>query len=246
MKLRNPLMIRIVSLLMSWILRAWLGSLTYRLAFDDPEVEPKRMPRRAVYLLWHEMLLAPTYTHARQGVAALVSNHADGELITQIVRMLGGQAVRGSTSKRGLTAMRGMMRKGRMLHVAITPDGPRGPRRVVQPGAIFLASRAGMPLVPCGFAFRACWRHRTWDRMAFPKPGTVAAVVAGRPIDVPPDLDKPGLERYRAIAQAALDDVQLRAEDLAGAARQPSGSEMRCPPQRRGGRGDQLQVSTES
>jgi lysophospholipid acyltransferase (LPLAT)-like uncharacterized protein len=219
MKLRNPLMIRVVSLLMSWVLRVWLGGLTYRIVLDDPMVEPKRMPRRAVYLLWHEMLLAPTYTHARQGVAALVSNHADGELITQIVRMLGGQAVRGSTSKRGFSAMRGMMRKGRMLHVAITPDGPRGPRRVMQPGAIYLASRAGMPLIPCGFAFRDCWRHRSWDRMAFPKPGTVATVVAGLPIEVPPDLDKPGLERYRELAQAALDDVQRRAEELVGASK---------------------------
>jgi lysophospholipid acyltransferase (LPLAT)-like uncharacterized protein len=220
--LRNPLLIRLVSLLMSWILRAWLGSLTYRLVFDHPQVEPKRMPRRAVYLLWHEMLLAPTYTHARQGVAALVSNHADGELITQIVRMLGGRVVRGSTSKRGLTAMRRMMRSGRVLHVAITPDGPRGPRRVMQPGAVYLASRTGMPLVPCGFAFRHCWRHRSWDRMAFPKPGTVATVVAGHPIDVPPDLDRDGLERYRDLAQAALDDVQRRAEALAGAERQAS------------------------
>lgn len=231
MKLRNPLMIRLVSLLMSWILRVWLGGLTYRFVLDDPEVEPKRMPRRAVYLLWHEMLLAPTYTHARQGVAALVSNHADGELITQIVRMLGGRAVRGSTSKRGLSAMRDMMRQGRVLHVAITPDGPRGPRRVMQPGAIYLASRAGMPLIPCGFAFRDCWRHRSWDRMAFPKPGTVATVVAGRPIDVPPELDKPGLERYREIAQAALDDVQRRAEALAGEGRRPPRSEMRDSPQ---------------
>src|SRR5688500_17764591 len=207
MKLRNPLMIRFVSLLMSWILRLWLGSLTYRVFLDDPLVEPKRMPRRAVYLLWHEMLLAPTYTHARQGVAALVSNHADGELITQIVRMLGGQAVRGSTSKRGFSALRGLMRKGRLIHVAVTPDGPRGPRRVMQPGAIYLASRTGMPLVPVGFAFRDCWRHRSWDRMAFPKPGTVAVAVAGKLIDVPPELDREGLDRYRDIAQSGLDEA---------------------------------------
>jgi lysophospholipid acyltransferase (LPLAT)-like uncharacterized protein len=223
MKLRNPLMIRIVSLLMSWILRLWLGSLTYRLVSDDPRAEPKRMPRRGVYLLWHEMLLAPTYTHARQGVAALISHHADGELITQIVRMLGGQVVRGSTSKGGLSALRDMMRKGRMSHVAITPDGPRGPRRVLQPGAIYLASRSGMPLVPVGFAFRHCWRHRSWDRMAFPKPGTVAVAVAGRLIEVPPNLDREGLDRYRDIAQQALDAAQRRAEELAGADIQPAG-----------------------
>ena len=223
MKLRNPLLIRFVSLTMSWVLRVWLGGLTYRLVFDDPDVEPKRMPRRAVYLLWHEMLLAPTYTHARHGVAALVSDHADGELISQIVRMLGGQVVRGSTSKRGFSALRGLMRRGRMTHVAITPDGPRGPRRVAQGGAIYLASRTGMPIVPVGFAFRDCWRNRSWDRMAFPKPGTLAVAVAGPLIDIPPDLDRAELERYRNIAQVALDDVQRRAETLAGAELQPPG-----------------------
>jgi lysophospholipid acyltransferase (LPLAT)-like uncharacterized protein len=227
MKLRNPLGIRVVSLLASWILRGWLGTLTYRMVWDDPAAMPEHMPRRAVYLFWHEMMLYPAYTHARRRIAVLVSQHADGELITQVVRMLGGRAVRGSTNKRGLSALRGLMRTGKVSHLAITPDGPRGPRRVIQPGAIFLASRTGMPLVPIGLAYRRCWRHRSWDRMAFPYPGEVAQAVIGVPLDVPPELDRDGLERYRLRAQAAMDGVQRRAEELVHVARVRMNSRLR-------------------
>jgi len=214
MKLRNPVMIRLVALIMSWVLRAWLGTLTYRTCLDDPLAHPRRMTRRAVYLFWHELMLVPT-VHARGGFTVLASQHADGELITQLVRMLGGRAVRGSTKKSGLTALRGMMRSGQVRHLAITPDGPRGPRRVLQPGAVFLASKAGMPLVPIGLALRECWRVRSWDRMAFPKPGTLAVIVVGRPLDVPADIEREGIEHHRSLAQLAMDDVQDRAEGIA-------------------------------
>ena len=214
MKLRNPLLIRAVSLLVSWCLRIWLGTLSYRFVWDDRAAMPQRMARRGVYLFWHEMMLFPAHTHARSRIAVLVSDHADGELIAQIMQMLGGQVVRGSTNKRGLSALRGLMRKGKFSHLAITPDGPRGPRRVVQPGAIYLASRTGMPLIPVGLSYRRCWRHRSWDRMAFPYPGELGQAVIGTPIDVPPDLDRDALEEFRLKVQAALDGVQRRAERL--------------------------------
>lgn len=215
MKLRNPLLIRATSLLMSWVLRGWLGTVRYRWVWDDPSAMPGRIGGRAVYVFWHEMMLFPAYTHARQRIAVLVSHHADGELIAQIMQMLGGGTVRGSTNKKGLSALRAMMRRGRFSHLAITPDGPRGPRRQVQSGCVYVASRAGLPIVPVGFAFADCWRHpRSWDRMAFPKPGSLAQGVGGRAIEVPPDLDRDGMEQYRLRVQAALDDVQRRAEAL--------------------------------
>jgi lysophospholipid acyltransferase (LPLAT)-like uncharacterized protein len=127
---------------------------------------------------------------------------------------MGAQAVRGSTNKKGLSALRGLIRKGRVNHLGITPDGPRGPRRVLQPGAVFVASRTGMPLVPVGMAYDSCWRHSSWDRMAFPRPGRTGVAVAGRPIYVPADLDRDGVEEYRRRVQAAMDDVQGRAEQL--------------------------------
>ena len=217
MKLRNPMLIPPVAFLLSGIVRLWLGTVTFRYTWDDPSVQPRRLAARAIYLFWHEMMTFPVYTHMHEGFAVLISHHADGELIAQVVRMFRGRAIRGSTSKGGAAALRGMMRRGRARHLAITPDGPRGPRRVLQPGAIYLASRTGMPIVPIGLAYRRCWRYRrSWDKLAFPHPGTVAQGVAGRPIHVPPDLDRDGIETFRLRVQDAMDEVQARAERIVG------------------------------
>ena len=213
MKLRNPLLIRVVALLLSWVLRMWLGSLRYRIVVDTGSAAPRVGGRRGIYLFWHEMLLLPTL-HARHGFAVLASRHADGELVAQVVHMLGGHAVRGSTSSAGVSALRTLIRKGRLNNLAITPDGPRGPRRELKPGAVFLASKTGLPLIPVGFAIRDCRRHRSWDRMVLPKPGAAVIAIMGAPIDIPPELDRAGLERERLRAQAAMDEVHRRAEEL--------------------------------
>ena len=210
-------MIRATALGLSFIVRAWVSSITFRALYDDPAGDPRRAGK-GIYLFWHETLLVAT-RHARSGFAALISQHADGELIAQVLQMLGGEAVRGSTKRAGMTALREMMRAGRVRHIGITPDGPRGPRRVVQQGAIYVASKAGMPLIPVGFAVRDCWRHRSWDRMAIPKPGTMGVELLGRPIEVPPGLDRDGIEGYRVRVQAAMDDVQRRAEEMVSVGR---------------------------
>jgi lysophospholipid acyltransferase (LPLAT)-like uncharacterized protein len=215
MKLRHPLIIRTTAMLLSWLLRAWIGTISVRAgASNGSSAKPDRINRRGIYLFWHEMLLMPT-GQAGRGFAALVSRHADGELIAQTVRMMGGHLVRGSTNRSGLTALRGLMRAGRVQHLAITPDGPRGPRRVVQHGAVFLAAKTGMPLIPVGVGVRDCWRAGSWDRMALPKPGTVAVILLGESIVVPPELERDGLDQQLARVQAAMDDVQRRAETLA-------------------------------
>jgi lysophospholipid acyltransferase (LPLAT)-like uncharacterized protein len=215
-KLVQPYTIGPMALLLSWILRAWLGSLSYRLVYDDPASVPKRDGKNKIYLLWHEMMLFPTYKSSRMGIAVLISYHRDGELIARILKMMGVEAVRGSTQRRGMAALRGMMRRGKISHLAITPDGPRGPRRVMQPGAIYLASRTGMPLVPAGFAYAKCKRAGSWDRLALPWPGTRGLGIIGKPIWLPPDLDREGLEQARVDVQAAMDEIQARAERAVG------------------------------
>jgi lysophospholipid acyltransferase (LPLAT)-like uncharacterized protein len=219
MKLTNPALITCVSWLASGLLRAWLGTLDIRVRYDEPDSDPVRTSRRNLYLFWHEIMLLPAYTHARFRIAILVSRHRDGELIAQIVRMMRGVCVRGSTdrgkSRGGATAMREMIRRAGAQHLAITPDGPRGPRRQVQGGAVYLASRTGMPLVPSGFAFEDPWRAGSWDRMALPRPFRRARGIVGKALEVPPDLDREGLEAYRVLAQKAMDEIQDRAERAA-------------------------------
>ena len=212
MKIRHPVFIKLSALLLSWAFRFWLGSISYRTVTDASNLAPKANKRRSIYVFWHEMMLVPAYHYANPYTAVLVSHHADGELISRILQMLGGRTVRGSTKKRGMTALRVMMRQAKSRHLAITPDGPRGPRRTVQAGAIYLASRTGMPIIPAGFAYRRCHRNRSWDKMAIPYPGGLAQEIVGLPIDIPAELDRAGIEHYRAVVQSALDDVQGRAE----------------------------------
>jgi lysophospholipid acyltransferase (LPLAT)-like uncharacterized protein len=160
------------------------------------------------------MLFLPAYTHV-QAATVLVSRHRDGELIAQLLRMLRGHAIRGSTDRGGVAALRQMMRHSRYRHLALAVDGPRGPRRVIPPGAIYLASRTGMPIIPVGMAYSACWRANSWDRTAVPKPFSRARLVLAGPIEVPPDAGRDAIESRRLHVQAVMDQVQSRAESLA-------------------------------
>jgi len=214
-KITHPIAIGMTALLASAVFRGWMGTLDVRYV-AKPAEDPTTSGRPLLYLFWHEHLLLPAYTHASRKIPVLISQHRDGELIAQVVRMLRGLAVRGSTTRGGAGAMREMIRQGRLRHLAITPDGPRGPRRVLQDGAIYLASRTGMAIVPAGCAFGDCWRVRSWDRFAIPKPGTRAHCLVGNLIEIPPDLDRDGIEEYRQRVQADMDRIQAQADQQAG------------------------------
>src|SRR5262249_14865455 len=114
----------------------------------------------------------------------------------------------------GVEAVRKMVRVLQRSHVAITPDGPRGPRRRLQPGVISLSSMTGIPIVPNGFAYSAAWRLRTWDRLALPKPCSEVIHVSGDPIHIPSELDKEQLEMYRQRVENAMVEVTEAAEHL--------------------------------
>ncbi|MBC8372682.1 MAG: lysophospholipid acyltransferase family protein [Phycisphaerae bacterium] len=217
MKLSHPIAIKTAALLGSWVLRLWLNTADYWFCFEDPQSDPHRTRRRNIYLFWHEVMLFPLITHCGPDFSILVSRHRDGELITQVMRMFQGKTVRGSTSRGAAAGLLGMMRNQPSKHLGITPDGPRGPRRVVQDGAIYLASRTAMPLVPAGCAFDGCRRAGSWDKMALPRPFRRAVGVVGSGLIVPGDLDREGIEACREKVQEEMDRVQARAEQLAAA-----------------------------
>ena len=108
--------------------------------------------------------------------------------------------IRGSGTRGAVKAVRQILEQGGTRNVVFTPDGPRGPRRVVEPTMIRLAGRTGLPIVPVGFAFRHCKRLRSWDRFALPRPFTRAVGVIGHRIEVPADLDAAGRRRHAATA----------------------------------------------
>lgn len=213
--LSSDLVVRTVALVGGFIYKLWLASLQLRYVFHDRAGNPRWSGRPVLYVFWHEMLFFYPHTHGRYKVVTLTSRHRDGELATQILRMVRAGAIRGSTTRGGAAALRKLIRMGQVSHLAIAVDGPKGPRRQVQTGAIWLAGATGMPIVPVGFACDGCWRVRSWDGTVFPYPGAKLRCVTGLPIEIPPDLDHDKLQEYRNAVQQAQDAVQRQAEELA-------------------------------
>ncbi|MEP7384225.1 MAG: lysophospholipid acyltransferase family protein [Gemmatimonadota bacterium] len=124
-----------------------------------------------VIVLWHGELLPILWAHRDQGISVLISTHADGEIIAQICESLGCRTVRGSSSRGGVRALLELVRELEQGHeVAITPDGPRGPRREFAPGAVVAAMRAEAPIIAFGASVDRAWRLHSWDRFVIPKP----------------------------------------------------------------------------
>jgi lysophospholipid acyltransferase (LPLAT)-like uncharacterized protein len=103
------------------------------------------------------------------------------------------------------------------MHLAITPDGPRGPRRQMASGPIFLASKLGIPLVAIGMGYNRPWRAGSWDRFAMPRPGSRGRYVVSPELHVPPDLDRQGLEHFRVKIEKVLNRLCIEAEQWAEA-----------------------------
>lgn len=152
-----------------------------------------------VFALWHGQMLPLLYQHRRQGVAVLISEHNDGEIIARIAEHLGFGTIRGSTSRgasRALIAMARHLREGGTI--AITPDGPRGPARSFAAGALAAAQRAGATVMPVGVSVSRAWRLRSWDGFLIPKPfsrvtfayGMAAAVHGSSPREAADDVPR--------------------------------------------------------
>ena len=102
----------------------------------------------------------------------------------------------------------------------MTPDGPRGPRYVVQPGVVYVAQKAGIPVVPIGFASERYWEFRSWDRFRVPKPFSKGHLVYGAPIPIPRKLDDDGLEACRLKVEEGLIDASQEARERVGLPRE--------------------------
>jgi hypothetical protein len=109
------------------------------------------------------------------------------------------------------------MQRSASMHLTITPDGPRGPRRVLAPGAIYVASKLGMPIVCIGVGYDRPWRFGSWDRFAVPRPGSRCRAVVSPAMRIPGDLDREGVEHYRQQVQRMLNRLTLEAEAWAEA-----------------------------
>jgi len=173
---------------------------TWRLKFRGLkyEREVRKNGCRPIYAFWHGRLLGLVYAYRDRKAQIMISEHGDGEMIAQVANQLGFGSVRGSTTRGGLRALRALGRRlDAGFDAAITPDGPRGPRHVLQAGAIYMAMRSGHPLVPVTSSGWPKWTFNSWDRFNLPKPFSTLLVRLDRPMYVPPNLDEKEREKYR-------------------------------------------------
>ncbi len=200
MRIKSGCLTSLGALLGTQFLRAWMRSLEYKAVYYDLAADPASPECRGqkIYVLWHEYILFPLFFRAHCRTAILLSRHPDADVLAHVARHMGFQSVRGSTNRGGVAAIRDLMRRCRHMHLTITPDGPRGPRRQMTTGPIYLASKLGIPLVPMGFGYDRPWRvRRAWDQFAVPRPYSRARAVLGPEVLVPPDLSREGLEHFR-------------------------------------------------
>lgn len=196
----------------------WAGPLVLgRLARTwTVDIEGEEMLARAsdergarIMALWHGRMLVAAYHHGHQGDTVLVSGSEDGDVSEQLLLAFGHAVIRGSTSRGGASALRAMLAaldEGTVL--AITPDGPRGPRHSVNPGLAWLARATGRGIVPCGFVCDRAWRAKSWDRFTIPKPRARLAFTYEEPVFIPRDADSRALEQATQLIRNRL----LRAE----------------------------------
>ena len=171
----------------------------------------------AIGSFWHYSILFSMFFLRKIGGVAMVSASKDGEIVSNIVKKMGYETVRGSRSRGGIKAMKGLMRHIRQgKNAAIVADGSLGPPRVVQAGCIMLASRTGAPILPFLWSCNNYKRFASWDGTSLPMPFSKIEFFYGEPLDVPPKIKSDGIEEYRLILENRLNDLYTEAWGLQG------------------------------
>jgi lysophospholipid acyltransferase (LPLAT)-like uncharacterized protein len=144
-----------------------------------------REGRQPIFAFWHGRILAATLYFRDRGIIVITSENFDGEWIARVIRRFGYGTARGSTSRGGVRALVQLRRDMGQGHAAaFTVDGPRGPARLAQSGALWLAGATGHPIVPFHIEAAKYWRAKSWDEHQIPKPGSDLAIAIGEPLDV--------------------------------------------------------------
>lgn len=191
-----------------------LVAFTIRLRINDPHGYLQRKDvRQVIYCVWHNRLalclqiyfMLYRQRYQTKGMAVLVSASKDGALLSQILENLGVHPVRGSSSRRGAQAMLELTSwTDRGYDIALTPDGPRGPRYVSADGPIHLARLTGLPIVPVSYHLNWKIKVKSWDAFQIPLPFARCEAVAGRLTFVPRDASDDDREKLREQFQAEL------------------------------------------
>jgi lysophospholipid acyltransferase (LPLAT)-like uncharacterized protein len=215
-KIEKRIKVIIAPLLISSIIR--FISLTLRITEHDPENVRQlwEKGRSVIVVFWHGRLLMVPMLFKRykeRKVYGLTSHHNDGEIIARSGQLLGYEAIRGSTGKGGLSALRKMIRVLKSgSDLTLAPDGPNGPRYKVQRGVIDLARLSGAPILPMAFSSSKKKIFNTWDAFLLPFPFSKGVFVWGEPVSIDNNNDKEYLKDKRRMLEERLISITNMAD----------------------------------
>jgi lysophospholipid acyltransferase (LPLAT)-like uncharacterized protein len=214
----------LIGWLAGWLMRSWALTLRIGMVDESGLLNPHRLPGPVILVLWHNRIFSlpplwQKFANHRPRLYVLTSASNDGAALARAMAVCGHGAIRGSSSRRGALALIALKRA--LLagsDVAITPDGPRGPRYCLQPGLIKLAAATGAPIIPIHVQCASAWRLKSWDRFIIPKPFSKVRIRFDAPLVVAPGLSDDGFEaervRIESVLRAGVDGDELPTRHL--------------------------------
>ncbi len=207
-------LLAVVPPLATLLLRVLCFTLRFETRAEISALPADHFPGPDIYAFWHRCLLLAAYQYRNLGIRILISQSLDGELIARIVQRLGFVPVRGSSSRGGAAGLLALSRALAEGHkVAITVDGPKGPRYIAKPGAASVALRQAkiqqQHISPFYLSPSRCWTLHSWDRFIIPKPFSRVTCFWTIPVEVSSGATLSGIN---ADLQAALDRAAAEAD----------------------------------
>ncbi len=202
---------RIIIAWLIWIL-SYILSASLRIIFVGKDLFQHAASLSGfVAVFWHGELFPLAYLHKKQKSAIIVSQSEDGNIQASIMRRYGFAIIRGSSTRGGQSAVLGVLdylKNG--YGIAFAVDGPRGPYHEVKPGAVWIAQKTGVPLIPVTIKFKHCIKLKSWDRFFIPLPFTKTVVIYGEPVSME------GLQRRDGmrIIKQRMEEQTIMAENM--------------------------------
>ena len=209
-------------LLGPFLLRGMYSSLKFDMIGGE-HLNSWRAGEPTVFVVWHGRLLPLLYRYRGERIVLLVSQHRDGEYLARVGHGLGYDSVRGSSSHGGASAVRQLVRRVQAGDsLAITPDGPRGPKERFKPGVLQVARITEAPVIPILAGSQHGWWIEGWDSFLVPKPFARIRIAVGPPRIVPGDTPTKELVEHARELETELETLKSQVD---GQGTNPSGED---------------------
>jgi lysophospholipid acyltransferase (LPLAT)-like uncharacterized protein len=196
-----------------WIIRILCSTLRWEVEGRQYLEEISQAGKQQVLTFWHGRIFTATYFFRHRGIVVMTSQNRDGEYIARVIERFGYGTARGSSTRGSHRATVEALRALKMgKDVALTIDGPQGPRYIAKPGAAYLAYKSGNPVLPFCISADRKWVMRSWDHFQVPKPFSRAVVLIGNPIYVDPSAGREEMQAAEEQIQHSLEELQERSD----------------------------------